>query len=74
MSRSVESTSGARAELRKTLKQADEFLRGLLLEGATVKELPVGRILRYAFDEGARIIVDPFMACGRKYSCDELRS
>lgn len=53
--------------------RADAFLRALLLQDATVKELPAGRIAGYARDEQARIIIDPFIATGKKLSHAELR-
>jgi hypothetical protein len=53
--------------------RADAFLRALLLQDATVKDLPASQIAGYARDERARVIIDPFMATGRKLSPAEFR-
>jgi hypothetical protein len=52
---------------------SDELLRGLLLEGGSVREFAVGRLIEYALAEDARIILNPFLASGCKFSLDELR-
>ena len=52
---------------------SDELLRGLLLDDGVVREFPVGRLVEYALAEKARIVLDPFLAGGRKFSLQELR-
>lgn len=52
--------------------RGDEFLDALLLQNATIGRLAAERVLAYAREEGAGIILDPFRAGGKTLGRDEL--
>ena len=54
-----------------TAIRRDELLGPL--EDGEVREFAVNRLLEYAVTEEARLILDPFLPGGRRYSVEELR-
>ena len=57
-----------------TLINSDALLRALLLDDRVIRKFPVGALVNYALTEEARVVVDPFLGGGRKFSLAQLRA